>query len=152
KLDQAKANFETDIIAAQANVAAAKARVTDAQIDLSYCRMSSPIDGRIGLAKVKMGNLVGPATAGGGSDYAELAEARQSDQIAVGRQGSARYPGRVTELPRELQNEVFKPGPEGEDARQLRGKAKLTDNAVEPTPSTFKVQAEVATPEKALLP
>src|SRR5262249_50852390 len=60
-LDQARADYETAIVAAQADVAAAKARVTDAQIDLSYCRMSSPIDGRIGLAEVKVGNLVGPA-------------------------------------------------------------------------------------------
>ena len=63
-LDQAKADYETNIIAAQADVAGAKARVTDAQIDLSYCRMSSPIDGRIGLAEVKLGNLVGPAAGG----------------------------------------------------------------------------------------
>ena len=34
--------------------------------------MSSPIDGRIGLAQVKLGNLVGPATGGGGADYTEL--------------------------------------------------------------------------------
>jgi multidrug efflux pump subunit AcrA (membrane-fusion protein) len=65
-LDQANADFETYLIAAQADVDAAKARVTDAQIDLSYCRMVSPIDGRIGLAEVTLGNLVGPATAGGG--------------------------------------------------------------------------------------
>ena len=63
-LEQAKADYETNILAAQADVAAAKARVPDAEIDLSYCRMSSPIDGRIGLAQVKLGNLVGPAAGG----------------------------------------------------------------------------------------
>src|SRR5436305_13468046 len=58
-LEQAKADFETQIVAAQADVAGAKARVADARIDLSYCRMSSPIAGRVGLAQVKLGNLVG---------------------------------------------------------------------------------------------
>src|SRR5262249_53858824 len=75
-LDQANADFETAVIAARADVAGAKARVTDAQIDLSYCRMSSPIDGRIGLAQVNLGNLVGPATGGGASDYTELGVVR----------------------------------------------------------------------------
>src|SRR5262249_9252902 len=78
-LDQANADYETAIIAARADVDGAKARVTDARIDLSYCRMSSPIDGRIGLAKVKLGNLVGPATSGDAADYTELGIVRQLD-------------------------------------------------------------------------
>ena len=60
-LEQAKADYETSILAAQAEVDGAKARVHDAEINLGYCRMSSPIDGRVGLAEVKVGNLVGPA-------------------------------------------------------------------------------------------
>ena len=47
---------------AQADVAHAKAQVMDAEIELGYCRMFSPIDGRISLARVKPGNLVGPAS------------------------------------------------------------------------------------------
>ena len=58
-------------------------RVTDTKIDLSYCRMYSPIDGRIGLAQVKLGNLVGPATGGGSSDYTELGVVRQLDPMGV---------------------------------------------------------------------
>jgi multidrug efflux pump subunit AcrA (membrane-fusion protein) len=95
-LDQAKADYETGIIAAQADVAGAKARVTDAQINLSYCRMSSPIDGRIGLAQVKLGNLVGPAPGVGGSDYTELGVVRQLDPMGVDIQVSSRYLDRVT--------------------------------------------------------
>ncbi len=63
-LEQAKADHETNILSAQAEVDGAKARVHDAEIELSYCRMSSPIDGRIGLAEVKLGNLVGPMSSG----------------------------------------------------------------------------------------
>src|SRR5262249_54075791 len=50
-LDQAKSDYETSITTAQADIAGAKAQLVDAEINLSYCRMSSPIDGRIGLAQ-----------------------------------------------------------------------------------------------------
>ncbi|MCV5968486.1 hypothetical protein OIH33_10495, partial [Lactococcus petauri] len=85
------------ILAAQADVEGAKARVTDAQIDLSYCRMSSPIDGRIGLSEVKLGNLVGPSARGGG-DYTERAVVRQLDPLGVDIQVASRYLDRVARL------------------------------------------------------
>ena len=97
-LEQAKADYETNILSAQADVDGAKARVPDAEINLGYCRMSSPIDGRIGLAEVKLGNLVGPATRGGGTDYTELAVVRQLDPMGVDIQVSSRYLDRVTRL------------------------------------------------------
>jgi RND family efflux transporter MFP subunit len=153
KLEQAKADFGTYITAAQADVAAAKARVTEARIDLSYCRMSSPIDGRIGLAQVKRGNLVGPLSAGGGSDYTELAVVRQLDPMAVDIQAPSRYLDRVARLIAQgLPVVVFRPGLEGEEDRRFPGKATVIDNAIDPTTSTFKIQAEVANPEKVLLP
>jgi RND family efflux transporter MFP subunit len=152
-LDQANADYETAIIAARADVDGAKARVTDARIDLSYCRMDSPIDGRMGLAKVKLGNLVGPATGGGSGDYTELGIVRQLDPMGVDIQVSSRYLDRVTRLIAQgLPIEVFRPGLEGEEARRLRGKATVIDNTIDPATSTFLVQAEVANPEKSLLP
>jgi RND family efflux transporter MFP subunit len=152
-LDQAKADYDTAIVAAQANVAGAKARVTDAQIDLGYCRMFSPIDGRIGMAEVKQGNLVGPLTTGGGSDYTELAVVRQLDPMGVDIQAPARYLDRVTRLISQgLPVVVFRPGLEGEEARRSPGKATVIDNTVDSSTSTFKIQAEVANPEKSLLP
>src|SRR5262249_53381341 len=44
---------------AAAELLAAKARVTQAQLDLSYCDIYSPIDGIIGFLQVDEGNLVG---------------------------------------------------------------------------------------------
>ncbi|MDR3622333.1 MAG: efflux RND transporter periplasmic adaptor subunit [Paludisphaera borealis] len=152
-LDQASADFDTGIIAARAEVAGAKARVTDAEIDLSYCRMSSPIEGRIGLAQVKSGNLVGPAAGGGSSDYTELGVVRQLDPMGVDIQASSLYLDRVTRLiAQALPVEVFRPGLEGEEARRHRGKATAIDNTIDPATSTFLVRAEVSNPEKALLP
>ena len=152
-LDQANADFETGIIAARAEVAGAKARVTDAKIDLSYCRMDSPIDGRIGLAQVNMGNLVGPATGSSSSDYTELGVVRQLDPMGVDIQASSRYLDRVTRLIAQgLSVEVSRPGLEGEEARRHRGKATVIDNTIDPATSTFLVRAEVSNPEKSLLP
>ena len=113
-LEQARADYESDILAAQAGVASAEAGVRDAEIDLGYCRMSSPIAGRIGLAEVKVGNLVGPATGGGGADYSELAVVRQLDPMGVDIPVASRYLDRVARLiARGLPVEVFRPAPPG---------------------------------------
>jgi RND family efflux transporter MFP subunit len=152
-LDQARADYESNVVAAKADVAGAKAHLLDAQIDLSYCRMSSPIDGRIGLAEVKVGNLVGPGTAGGGSDYTELAVVRQLNPMGVEITVSSRYLDRLTPLVGQgLPIEVFRPGLEGEEARRFRGKATVIDNTINASTSTFLVRAEVANATKTLLP
>ncbi|PWT89705.1 MAG: efflux RND transporter periplasmic adaptor subunit [Blastocatellia bacterium] len=44
---------------AQAEVSAAKAKVTQAELDLSYCDIYSPLTGIIGFLQVDEGNLVG---------------------------------------------------------------------------------------------
>jgi RND family efflux transporter MFP subunit len=58
-LDQAEADYETNILGAEANAGAARTAVQNAEIELGYCRMYSPIDGRISRANFHVGNLVG---------------------------------------------------------------------------------------------
>ncbi len=57
--DNAVANLET----ARAGVSAAKAAVVEAELDLSYCTIRSPISGLIGKRQVDPGNLVGKGEA-----------------------------------------------------------------------------------------
>ena len=153
RLDQANADYDTNRLAAQADVAGAKAQVTDAKINLSYCRMYSPIDGRVGLAQVKLGNLVGPMSTGGGQDFTELAVVRQLDPMGVDLQASSRYLDLIAMLhTKGIAVEVFRPGIEGGESRRFPGKVTVIDNSVDSTTSTFKVQAEVANPDKTLLP
>ena len=57
--DNAVANLET----ARAGVSAAKAAVVEAELDLSYCTIRSPISGLIGKRLVSPGNLVGKGEA-----------------------------------------------------------------------------------------
>ena len=58
-LEQAVATYQTSILTSQAQVDSAEIAVRNAQLDLSYCRMSAPIDGRISRVNIDIGNLVG---------------------------------------------------------------------------------------------
>ena len=58
-LDQYTADYETNILSAKAAVIQAKSGLTNAQINLNYCRIVAPIGGRISRNLVDRGNLVG---------------------------------------------------------------------------------------------
>jgi membrane fusion protein (multidrug efflux system) len=65
-LDAADANLvnaklleQVGVLVAQAEVEGAKAAVADAELNLGYCTIASPMDGLIGRALVSTGNLVG---------------------------------------------------------------------------------------------
>jgi len=55
-------NAPQDWDTAQANAQKSKAATEAAQVNLDYCSIKSPINGRIGLRNVDIGNLVGPST------------------------------------------------------------------------------------------
>ena len=55
--DAVQANLE-----AKAAVVSAKAQVEQAQLNLEFTRITSPIDGIASIAKAQIGDLVGPAT------------------------------------------------------------------------------------------
>ena len=62
-LKQVEAGYETSILSARANIKAAMAAVRAAAIDLGYCRITAPIEGRITKAEVDAGNFVGDGQA-----------------------------------------------------------------------------------------
>ncbi|MEO8992217.1 MAG: efflux RND transporter periplasmic adaptor subunit, partial [Nitrosospira sp.] len=55
-LDKASSDF----LSAQARLANAQAMLDQAKLNLSYTEIRSPIDGRIGLISISVGNLVSP--------------------------------------------------------------------------------------------
>ncbi len=59
KLAQSQADYITRVAQAEAQVATARAAVADAELNLSYTRIYSPLEGRVGLSQVKIGALVG---------------------------------------------------------------------------------------------
>ena len=61
----AKSQLDTEIQAkrgAEASVMAAKAHVEQAELDLEFTRVTSLVSGIAGIARVQIGNLVGPAS------------------------------------------------------------------------------------------
>lgn len=64
KVEASRAGVETAkaaIVAAKANIASAKAGVATAQLNLSFTKIISPIDGVAGIAQAQVGNLVSPS-------------------------------------------------------------------------------------------
>lgn len=56
ELESARGKYE----AAQERINASQAELRNAKIDLSYCSITSPIDGIIGISKVQVGDYVSP--------------------------------------------------------------------------------------------
>ena len=149
--EQAKADYDVGILAANAQLQAAEAGVRQAELDLSYCRMTAPIDGRIGQALVKVGNLVGPGQEGGG--YTDLATIQQLDPIAVDIPTSSRYLAKANQLVEQgLPVRLTHPGVEGDEEHPYVGECYFVDNFIDPTTSTFLVKARIPNPHGSLLP
>jgi membrane fusion protein (multidrug efflux system) len=55
-------NAETNQRTAQANVEATQAALEKAQLNLTWCKVLSPIEGVSGIAKAQVGNLINPNT------------------------------------------------------------------------------------------
>jgi RND family efflux transporter MFP subunit len=139
---------------ADASFASARAAVEAAQLDLSWCTVTAPISGQIGLALVDVGNLVGAS----GQDVV-LTRIVQIDPIHVyfaptererlsvlegAREG--RIPReRVGNIPIELQLGDGTPYPH-------RGVVDFVDPSVEPTRGTVTVRAQVPNPDGDLKP
>jgi membrane fusion protein, multidrug efflux system len=138
-----------DEAAAQANVLAAQALLDQAEINLGYTEIRSPIDGRIGLAFFTVGNLVGPSSG-------TLATIVSEDPVYVIFQPSERdvinYKRRFAEPgvknPRAT---IHINLPDG-SAYPHPGFTNLLDVQVETTTDTVAVRAKVPNPEGLLVP
>ena len=138
-----------DEAAAQANVLAAQALLDQAEINLGYTEIRSPINGRIGIAIFTVGNLVDPSSG-------KLATIVRQDPIYVIFQASERdileYKRRVAESAAknphvtvhiQLPNGSVYPHP---------GLTNFLDVQVETTTDTVAVRAQVPNPEGLLVP
>jgi RND family efflux transporter MFP subunit len=146
--DQAEADYKIDIDSAKADVEKAVAALADAQINLGYCRMYSPIDGRIGELQVKPGNLVGPAA--GSDDTTTLVTIEQLHPMGVDVRPASRYLSLLTELVKKGLDVSVRP--QGQKPHPHIGRVFFLDNVVDPGTSTVLVRAEVPNPDETLLP
>ncbi len=139
---------------AQADVAAARAAVTTANINLGYASVTAPISGRIGRALVTEGALVGQGEA------TQLAVVQQINPMYVNFTQSA---ADVMKLRNAMAAGQLKRAP-GADAASVElvledgsiyakpGKLLFSDLTVDATTGQITLRAEVPNPEGQLLP
>lgn len=139
---------------AMADVAAAKAAVRTAEINLGYASVTSPLAGRIGRALVTEGALVGQGEA------TPLAVVQQINPVYVNFTQSATD---VFQLRRAMEQGQFKRAGAAEAASvrlvlgdgseyALAGKLLFTDLSVDSTTGQVTLRAEVPNPKGELLP
>lgn len=160
-LRAAKAISEQEYVGAQAaqkqaeaDVAAAKAAVQTAQINLDYAHVTAPIGGRIGRALVTEGALVGQGEA------TPLAVVQQIDPLYVNftqsaaevlRLRAAIAGGRLNSASGPASAEVSVVMEDG-SVYPLRGKLLFSDLTVDPSSDQITLRAEVPNPKAELLP
>ena len=138
----------------EADVAAGKAAVQTAQINLSYATVVAPISGRIGRALVTEGALVGQGEA------TPLATIQQVDPTYVNFTQSTTQ---VLQIRRDLASGKLKhaSGPEAASVRLVLedgsvypqpGRLLFTDLTVDPSSGQVTLRAEVPNPGVMLLP
>ena len=138
---------------AEADVAAAKAAVQTAQINLGYASVSAPIAGRIGRALVTEGALVGQGEA------TQLALVQQIDPMYVNFTQST---AEVLRLRKAVDSGKFRRS--AADAAGVRvvledgteyaraGRLLFADLTVDPTSGQIMLRAELPNPDGVLLP
>jgi membrane fusion protein (multidrug efflux system) len=136
---------------ARAEVSAAKARLVQAQLDLSYCDIYSPINGVIGFLQVDEGNLVGRGEA------TLLATVSRADPLLVDFSLSEIDYLKLTD--RETAKAQARAGKllfdlilSDDSKHPYQGTFKVLDRTVDPTTGTLKVEASFQNPDSYLRP
>ncbi|HWE22781.1 MAG TPA: efflux RND transporter periplasmic adaptor subunit [Myxococcales bacterium] len=140
--------------AARAQVDAAKANVENATLDLGYTRIAAPIDGLVGRAQRKVGDLVGKG------EPTLLSTMSSIDPIRV----TVNIPEALyLRYSSQLQDATSgKPSPAGREGPQLvladgstypqRGRLILVDRSVDPQTGTLRADLEFPNPNRVLRP
>ncbi|WP_322999841.1 efflux RND transporter periplasmic adaptor subunit [Castellaniella sp.] len=137
----------------EAAVAAARAALEAADIDLGYTRVTSPIEGQIGKSLVTVGALVSASSA------TQLATVHRLDEVYV---DVTQPVAQISELRRQIADGVITPDAQGnpraevllDDGRVYRhdGKLLFSGVAVDPGTGQVNLRALFPNPEQILLP
>lgn len=144
---------ESGVTTAEAEVAAAKAALITAELDLGYAHVVAPIAGRIGKIQTSVGNLV----QGGGPVpptyittlvsvdpvYVSFDVDEQTWQNAGGRLRAAAAGGEAMQVNVALMGETGFPH---------NGQVVFVDNRIDGSSGAIRVRAKVANPDRRLTP
>ena len=147
-LDTARARLQQG----EANLLAALARQQQAELDLSFTRITSPIDGRAGEALVKPGNLVAPGEP-------VLTTVVSVDPVHVVFEGDERAYLRYQQLAREGLRPSSRDNPNpvlvglaDEEGFPHRGEMDFVDNVLDPDTGTIRGRAVLPNHDGTLTP
>jgi membrane fusion protein, multidrug efflux system len=137
--------IKTNADAAEAVVEADKAAVENAKVQLSYCYIYSPVNGRVGSLLVNEGNLVRV------NDAAPLVVINQVNPINVTFSVPEQHLG---DLKRHMSSGTLSVDAsfQSDDGRPEQGKLEFVDNAVDRSTGTIKLKAVFANTERRLWP
>lgn len=141
--------MESSAQAADAAVAADKAAVENAKVQLIYCSIYSPINGRTGNLIVHQGNMIKA------NDVPALVNINQVEPIYVSLTVPQQYLAEVKQYARggNLLVEAVIPGVTGNDARgPVRGKLSFIDNQVDSATGTIKLKGIFVNGDRRLWP
>ncbi|PXV61823.1 membrane fusion protein, multidrug efflux system [Dyella jiangningensis] len=154
-LDAAEANERSSA----ASVKQLQAAVENAKINLSYTRVTSPIDGRAGQQQVTEGAIVGNGAADAGSSSTLLTTVDQLDPLYVNftvssadldRLRAAQSAGNVS-LSDQNKTTVQVTLPDGSKYDQA-GTLDFSGATVDPTTGAVNLRAQLPNPQRRLLP
>ena len=128
----------------RAAVAADQAQIDIAQIQLSYCSIKSPIDGRVGARLIDAGNILRL------SDATGIVTVNQIKPISVEFSLPASSLNEVRAQMKEGEMEVVAEDDKGRD--MVIGKLAMIDNKISATTSTVAYKASFANESEALWP
>ena len=127
-------------------VESAKAAVEEAQLNLSFTKITSPVNGIAGIAKTQLGNLVGPNMQGELTSVSEVNPIKAYVNVSEQEYLSVNSSGRnAADIPLEL---ILADG----SVYPHKGKMVLADRQIDPTTGTLKVGALFANPGNRLRP
>ena len=144
ELDAATANFQ----AAKANYSSASASLKNQQLEKSYCQITAPMDGIIGISKVEVGDYISRMSA-----TSKLNTLSKLDVVgAKFTVSETQYLQHVKALKAGDKNAfdqiemVLSDG----TVHPYKGKLDYADNRIDPTTGTMTVKASFPNPDKTL--
>ncbi|VXC49537.1 RND transporter MFP subunit [Massilia sp. 9I] len=147
--DKAIAQREYDEKAAaqkelDASARAAQAQFEAARLNLSYTRITAPIDGRVSKAEITLGNLVDAS--------AVLTSVVSTDRIYASFDGDEQTYLRVGARAQRAQPAVVKVGLANDEGFPHEGKLEFVDNQLDARTGSVRMRATLANPDRSLVP
>jgi multidrug efflux system membrane fusion protein len=140
ELDEDTSNFKE----LDASARAAEAQYENAKLNLSYTRVTSPINGRVGKADITLGNLVDTS--------AVLTKVVSVDKIYASFDGDEDTYLRVAAAHQNGKDVVVKVGLANEKGFPHEGKLEFVDNQLDPQTGGVRMRAIFTNTDKTLAP